>query len=58
MAPYSISWSNPTVGGHALTAIATDNGNLNTTSALVNITLTPPPTIGGGGGGGGGGGAV
>ena len=41
-APFSIGWNNPPAGGHTLTAIATDDGNLNTGSTPVGITLTAP----------------
>jgi hypothetical protein len=36
--PYNGSWSSATLGAHALTAVAWDNGGLSTTSAVVNIT--------------------
>jgi hypothetical protein len=52
-APYSISWSNAAVGGHSITARATDNSNAITTSAAVSISVTedpanppPPPASG------------
>ncbi|UOQ82155.1 Ig-like domain-containing protein [Hymenobacter sp. 5414T-23] len=38
-APYSFQWNNVPVGSYALTAKATDNGGLATTSAPVNITV-------------------
>lgn len=37
--PYSFSWSNVTAGSYSLTAKATDNLGLSTTSAAVNITV-------------------
>jgi hypothetical protein len=40
---YSLVWSNAPVGLHALTAIATDNGGASTTSAPVNIAVSPSP---------------
>jgi uncharacterized protein (DUF2141 family) len=43
--PYSISWNNVAAASYALTAVATDNGGAQTTSATVNITVS-----GGGGG--------
>ncbi len=44
-APYSFNWTTAPAGPHSLTAVATDNLGLQTTSAPVNIT------VGGGGGG-------
>jgi hypothetical protein len=41
-APYTYDWSNITVGGHVLTAVATDNLGLATTSSPVNITVNLP----------------
>jgi pectate lyase len=43
--PYSVTWNSVPAGNYALTAVATDNGGAQTTSATVNIT------VGGGGGG-------
>ncbi len=37
-APYSANWTS-TIGNHSLTAIATDDNNANTTSAVINITV-------------------
>ena len=42
--PYTLVWSNAPLGGHALTAIATDLTGARATSAVVNITVTPPVT--------------
>ena len=39
-APYSFAWNNAANGAHVLTAKATDNGNLVTTSSAVTITVT------------------
>jgi hypothetical protein len=39
-APYSLNWNNVSAGSYALTAVATDNRNANTTSASVNITVS------------------
>ncbi|MCX6867594.1 MAG: Ig-like domain-containing protein, partial [Verrucomicrobia bacterium] len=41
-APYAFDWSNIPVGGHVLTALATDNLGLATTSATVTVTVTLP----------------
>ena len=41
--PYSIVWSKATKGNYALTAKATDNSGLSTTSAVVSITVTNSP---------------
>jgi phosphatidylserine/phosphatidylglycerophosphate/cardiolipin synthase-like enzyme len=45
-APFSVAWSNVAAGSYTLTAIATDNGNMTTTSSPVSITVSqgqPPP---------------
>ncbi|GEO03937.1 hypothetical protein AAE02nite_16010 [Adhaeribacter aerolatus] len=39
--PYSFTWSNVSAGSYTVTAKATDNAGLTTTSALVNITVAP-----------------
>jgi autotransporter-associated beta strand protein len=41
-APYTYDWSNISVGDHTLTAVATDNLGLSTTSAPVTITVGLP----------------
>jgi uncharacterized repeat protein (TIGR02543 family) len=41
--PYSYSWTGVAAGGYALRAIAYDNTNTTSTSAIVNITVNPPP---------------
>ena len=38
-APFSLTWSNVPVGCYTLTALATDNAGLNSTSAPVSITV-------------------
>ncbi len=45
--PYSYTWNTLQIGNYALTAKATDNQDLSTTSSAVNIRVT---TSGGGGG--------
>lgn len=37
--PYSFTWSNVPAGTYSLTAVATDNGNMTTTSGAVSITV-------------------
>ena len=46
-APYSMVYSNATLGAHTLTAVVQDSLGLSVTSSVVNITVTiaPPPTI-------------
>lgn len=44
-APYSMVWSNPVAGAHTLTAKATDNAGLMTTSAPVNVTVLPGMSV-------------
>ncbi len=47
-APYAIDWQNVSQGSYSLTAVATDNASLHTTSAPVSITVNPPdvpPTV-------------
>ena len=41
--PYSIVWNNVAKGSYNLTAKATDNSGLSTTSAVVSITVTNSP---------------
>jgi hypothetical protein len=37
--PYNATWSNAPLGFHAVTAVATDNLDLTTTSAVVNVSV-------------------
>jgi GH18 family chitinase len=42
--PYSFVWTNVAAGSYVITAKATDNSNVVTTSSAVNITVTNPAT--------------
>jgi hypothetical protein len=44
---YSLTWSNVAVGDYTLTAVATDNGGVSTTSSAVNISVVSnlPPAV-------------
>jgi RHS repeat-associated protein len=44
-APYSFTWANVPTGTYSLSAIATDNLGVATTSAAVAVTVDVPPTI-------------
>jgi hypothetical protein len=47
-APYSASWNSVSAGVYVLTAVATDNVGLVTTSSVVNVTVstnTAPPVV-------------
>ncbi|MFD2161638.1 Ig-like domain-containing protein [Paradesertivirga mongoliensis] len=43
--PYTYAWSNVTAGSYTITAKATDNSGLSTTSATVNLTINAPAPI-------------
>ncbi len=43
--PYSYSWKNVAAGTYSITAKATDNGSLATTSQAVTIIVNAPPTV-------------
>ena len=42
--PFGFNWSTVTPGTYALTAVATDNGGINTTSAAVSVSVVVWPT--------------
>jgi acid phosphatase type 7 len=42
-APFTFAWTNAPVGTNGLTAVATDNGGLSATSALVHVIVTNIP---------------
>jgi hypothetical protein len=44
-APYTLTWTNPPVGSHALFAVVHDSGGTRATSAPVQITVTASSTI-------------
>jgi len=44
-APYNLVWSNVVAGSYALTAQATGDDGLSSTSAVVSITVDSPPTV-------------
>src|SRR5262249_16096785 len=39
-APYQVTWSSPAPGNYSLTAVATDTTGANTTSSLINVSVT------------------
>ena len=45
--PFSMTWSNPSVGAHALTVVATAEGGVQNTSAPVNVAIFVdlPPVV-------------
>ncbi len=44
-APYSFTWTNVPAGTYSLTAKATDNNNLVTTSSAITVISNVPPTV-------------
>lgn len=42
---YSITWTSAPAGKHSLTAVATDDSGVTTTSTPVNVTVNDPPLI-------------
>jgi RHS repeat-associated protein len=44
--PYQVTWNNAAIGSYAVTAKATDNNNIVTTSAPINVTVTQSLVIG------------
>ena len=43
-APYTLTWT-ATIGTHSITAVATDNDNVSTTSAASSIVVSAKPTL-------------
>ena len=43
--PYTYTWTSVAAGSYALTAQATDNHSLTTTSSAVNVVSDAPPTV-------------
>ncbi|MEP6583209.1 MAG: Ig-like domain-containing protein [Ginsengibacter sp.] len=43
--PYAYAWTNVSSGNYSITAVATDNGSLATTSSIVNILVNAPPSV-------------
>jgi hypothetical protein len=43
--PYSVTWTNAPAGNHVITAVATDNFGLSTTSAPVSILINALPQV-------------
>lgn len=43
--PYTVTWSNAPVGSYSLTAKATDNKGITTTSTAVPVVVNAPPTV-------------
>jgi len=41
ISPYSYVWTGASLGSHVLSAVATDNSGATTTSAVVNVTISP-----------------
>jgi hypothetical protein len=43
--PYSYNWTNVPAGIYSITAIATDNNNVSTTSSAITVIVDTPPTV-------------
>jgi uncharacterized protein YegL len=44
-APYEVTWDAVDAGSYTLTAVATDNNGVTTTSSAINITVNNSPTV-------------
>jgi pectate lyase len=42
--PYTFSWTNAAAGSHSITAKATDDGGLSTTSSIASVTVNTAPS--------------
>ncbi|HUS11598.1 MAG TPA: Ig-like domain-containing protein, partial [Pyrinomonadaceae bacterium] len=42
---YSLTWNNAASGTHAITAVATDNAGITTTSVPISVSVFDPPSI-------------
>lgn len=42
---YSLTWNNAASGTHSITAVATDNAGITTTSVPIDVTVNDPPSI-------------
>jgi hypothetical protein len=43
--PFNFTWNNVAAGTYTLTAVATDNGGLSTTSSAITVIVDAPPTV-------------